>query len=307
MKHLPHLMIFAVLATGCGAKVNDGDKFASAVTSSAIAVDDQTQEVMDSLVDDLDEGAGESFPQGQELTYEPIDPLIIQQSFNSPLPNFTSTTEETPELCTRAVKQPCVGVTQEQEYDYCQVRLSQLTGMVTLSYSSEFNCEESSQAGRIVLSQVGDSVTRDISAQRIGPTGTITTVSGSATFERLESGFLINKDKFRIKTKDGKEKFNYHLEATDLEVNKLPRIGRRIHNGNITVTHNLAGFTGSHTFNEVRWETSCCYPSSGSIDVELTGSRERSETLTFSEVCGLVVASDEEGNEREIKLRNCRM
>jgi len=291
-----------ILTVGCGPKMNLGLK--EKYLSSASVVEESTQEVLDSLIDDIDEAGGEDFSQGEELTYESLPDEVIEQSFNE-APELSEDDEQ--KLCRRAVKVECNENKQQRTFDYCKLRKFELAGNVTLIHDSSESCEASYEAGRVVLSEVGDSVTRDVSIQRIGPSGGILTASGYASFEKISSGYKINKDKIRILSIKGQEKFNYRLVATDLEVNKLKRVGRKIKSGNITVTHNLASFTSSHTFNDLSWDTACCYPSSGSIDIELTGSKERSRSLSFSNICGLVSVNFGDGQSSEIKLKNCKM
>lgn len=88
--------------------------------------------------------------------------------------------------------------------------------------------------------------------------------------------------------------------------------GNRTVSGTSTTHHNLAKYTATHTFNSVAWGNStCCYPTSGSISTSYSGTNapSNSSTLTFSTTCGSAQFTTTTGSTTSspasITLENC--
>lgn len=78
-----------------------------------------------------------------------------------------------------------------------------------------------------------------------------------------------------------------HSITGSLTVTGSKPTSNRVVSGNITVYHNRADYTVVNTFNSVTWgDSSCKFPTSGSITAALSGSLSGSKTLTFTSTCG---------------------
>lgn len=78
-----------------------------------------------------------------------------------------------------------------------------------------------------------------------------------------------------------------HILTSDVTFTGSKSNNNRTMAGSTSVWHELAQYKAVNTFNNVTWGNStCCYPTSGSISTILTGSKTGSLTMTFSATCG---------------------
>jgi hypothetical protein len=80
--------------------------------------------------------------------------------------------------------------------------------------------------------------------------------------------------------------------------------GSRVVNGAVTVQHNLIKYTATATFNNVGWgEAGCCFPTTGSVTTTFSGGK--SESLSFSSICGEATLTTVNGKTVPITLQHC--
>jgi hypothetical protein len=82
----------------------------------------------------------------------------------------------------------------------------------------------------------------------------------------------------------------------------------RVVSGSVTVQHNLALYTASATFNNVGYsEPGCCFPTSGSVTTTFSKGPDsgKTETLSFSAICGDATLTTASGTTSQIELEHC--
>lgn len=98
-----------------------------------------------------------------------------------------------------------------------------------------------------------------------------------------------------------------HLVVTDLASQGRRSTGNLVVRGNVVVRHQVARYTATSTFDSVTWgSSSCCYPTSGTINTVFDGSVAGSATTTFSSSCGSASFSDPDGETTTLTLRQCQ-
>jgi hypothetical protein len=185
------------------------------------------------------------------------------------------------------------------------------SGTISLNFANGATCS---------LTGAGDSFTRTPEFGRTGPRGTIQTTSqnrqawdgntigGGMTISQVDGMGNLSLDidgihKILTRT-GGRTVFDMSVSTTSpLQINQLSRNGRNISSGVLSVHHNRARFTAEHTFQSVSYSSSCCYPTSGSISTDLTGTLNGNATVTFNG-CGKISVSFK-GNSKSYTLANC--
>jgi hypothetical protein len=79
-------------------------------------------------------------------------------------------------------------------------------------------------------------------------------------------------------------------------------------NGSVTVQHNLAKYNATATFNNVSYgEAGCCFPTGGSVSTTFMNGADmgKTETLSFSAICGQATLTDASGLTHDIELQHC--
>lgn len=82
----------------------------------------------------------------------------------------------------------------------------------------------------------------------------------------------------------------------------------RIVTGSITVQHNLLRYTATATFDSVGYaEPGCCFPTSGSVTTTFNNGSNvgKTETLSFSPVCGEATLTTASGSTEAVTLQHC--
>lgn len=81
----------------------------------------------------------------------------------------------------------------------------------------------------------------------------------------------------------------------------------RVVSGAVTVEHNLRKYTATATFNDVGYsEPGCCFPTSGSVTSTYEdGAKSRTESLTFSAICGEATFTNADGQTSALTLQHC--
>ncbi len=82
----------------------------------------------------------------------------------------------------------------------------------------------------------------------------------------------------------------------------------RIVSGAVTVQHNLAKYTATATFDSVGYaEPGCCFPTSGSVSTTFNDgpNKGKTESLTFSPICGEATLTTTSGTSEPLTLQHC--
>lgn len=90
----------------------------------------------------------------------------------------------------------------------------------------------------------------------------------------------------------------------------IGRAGRIVNSGVSTVTvevsHNISRYIASHNLTNVTWSTSeCCYPTSGTDTIKLSGSVTGTAQATFSATCGQATVTQSGQANKDVQFRNC--
>jgi len=103
--------------------------------------------------------------------------------------------------------------------------------------------------------------------------------------------------------------FDHFLKTTTpLTVTGTRAAGTRVITGGVmSLYHNRAKYTASTTFQNVAWtDSTCCYPTSGSLSTTFTGSLTGSTSMTFSSTCGEATHVDTSGVSTTVTLNQCQ-
>lgn len=127
----------------------------------------------------------------------------------------------------------------------------------------------------------------------------ITGVSGGHTVDILGLNLVSNRWNHTVTT-------NASLGGSSLNVNfpNYPGFGRTIQSGAIVVEHNLAKYVGIASFSNVAWNGTSCFPQSGSITTNFSGSKSGNEVLTFTGG-GSATLVENGGAPKNITLSHC--
>jgi hypothetical protein len=82
----------------------------------------------------------------------------------------------------------------------------------------------------------------------------------------------------------------------------------RVATGSVTVQHNLLKYTATATFNSVGYGLSgCCFPTSGAVSTTYVNGTNvgKTETLSFSDVCGDATLTTVDGASESLTLEHC--
>ncbi|HPI41077.1 MAG TPA: hypothetical protein PLJ21_09750 [Pseudobdellovibrionaceae bacterium] len=98
-----------------------------------------------------------------------------------------------------------------------------------------------------------------------------------------------------------------HILTSDLTAQGVRSAGTLSMSGTSSVWHQVAQYKAVNTFNSVVWgDSSCCFPTSGSITSLVTGSITGTATTAFSTTCGSATFTDVDGNSSTITLKQCQ-
>jgi hypothetical protein len=84
--------------------------------------------------------------------------------------------------------------------------------------------------------------------------------------------------------------------------------GSRVVNGSVIVEHNLLKYTAAAAFSAVGYgDVGCCFPTTGSVSTTFSNGTDagKTETLTFSSVCGDATLTRADGETQPITLAHC--
>ncbi len=211
----------------------------------------------------------------------------------------------------RAAYSVCNAGVKAQSYDGCTPLGGRFerSGEVELSFSQS-NCS---------LAVQGDSVVRTKVMSMNGPYGGQVNHStdqaqdylgqnygGGSKLTLLDSGYqleILGLHK-QVKVKN-QERLNISIRTLQpLFVNQIQRDGRQVTSGQIEYNHNLAQYTSKVTFTNLQWDSSCCHPLSGQLQLEYSGSRSGTSQVEFLS-CGSAQVTNAQGIVKQIELALC--
>jgi hypothetical protein len=210
----------------------------------------------------------------------------------------------------RAGDQPCVGNARTVTYNECLIpgTTFPLNGAINLEYTSN-SCS---------LATSGDSVTRTGNTSRSTRVGTATVssadhvdyqgrkVGGGIRLSRVSSTDYVVQILGLHKVYTTSQDYSIlHTSASQVTTSSglLERNGRIINGGVIELRHNVANYNVSIQPQQLRFEASCCFPTSGTLRLTYSGSIVGQGSVNFTG-CGTATISAL-SQQTDIQLRNC--
>jgi len=198
----------------------------------------------------------------------------------------------------RANTSTCTSGVKTKTYTSCTLSSSSFTvdGTVTLTYSDTVGC---------ALTNPGDTVNRTANMTYTGPLGIGVVTSNSAggtdfrgismtggltiTQGASASTYSIDVGGFeRVRTNSNGTLYDVTVRTTSSigVTGGLTRGVRVLNGGSYEASHNALGFVTKMSFSNVIYgSSSCCYPTSGTINLTFAGSVGGTGTVTFTD-CG---------------------
>ncbi len=213
--------------------------------------------------------------------------------------------------CWRPYYSPCVTGVKQADYNNCEIPNTTRTmdGQASLAYSQP-NCS---------LSTDGDTVQRTYALAITGPRGGIVSLSsasksdyrglsfgGGGKLTKVTGGHeLAVQGRHTTFTYKGKPLYSTSVRtlAPITVTGGLARANRHMTGGQLEVNHNIAQFTAVFTASNLGWSSNCCHPTSGSLNVTYSGSRNGSATVTFLG-CGTATV-DQGGQLSTLQMSYC--
>lgn len=207
------------------------------------------------------------------------------------------------------------------DFQDCSTSIANMKGGWTNTYNNTNACQQA-QDGAL---QSGQSVTRTSSNLVIegyyGGSLEFSTLAHSAYDETTipARGITVrNEGRYRsidvagarrtLKDKDGKTLFDISIENLNdiLMTGTRANRNRQINTGTLRIHENREKYSADLFFNSVKWtQSSCCYPTSGSIQARFDGSKSGMATLAFKSTCGVASYTDADGSQKDVTLIQC--
>lgn len=111
-----------------------------------------------------------------------------------------------------------------------------------------------------------------------------------------------------LKGPKGSTWFDYFIKTgSAITVSGTRSAGNRtISSGTLSIYHNKAKYTASHSFSNVVWgSSSCCYPTAGAIASSFSGTVTGTTSMTFTSTCGTATFVDTNGTPSNVTLSQC--
>jgi len=109
-----------------------------------------------------------------------------------------------------------------------------------------------------------------------------------------------------IKGTQGQRLADHSITSSGLTVTGTRATADRTVSGSLNLYHNLANYTATQTFTAVKWgSASCCYPTSGTISSNFSGSVTGTTLLTFTTTCGAATFQGSDGVSTSVALSQC--
>ena len=287
------ISVMAISLINCG---KDQDE-----SSIETAISDSVEMGITSIGGALDDQSGDSIALQK-------DNFKILKDLLNPLPKAYAST-----CLGRAIVRTCTSGIRYNEYENCTIPGTNqiLDGSVTLTYSDSVNCD---------LDSINESVTRTYDYTRTTSWGaTIRTFSedstdfegnsygGGATVTKTASGYelTINGKHKKRTSAFGRSSMDISLRTENALTitGGLSRVNRVVNGGQIVLAHNLAQYKVNLEPVNLQYSSSCCYPTSGTINIVYTGQVSGSGSVTFNG-CGEATAT-RDGEIFELELNSC--
>lgn len=213
--------------------------------------------------------------------------------------------------CWRPYYSPCVDGLKTADYDNCGIPNTSRTvdGQAALAYS-QLNCS---------LASEGDTVQRTYGLAITGPRGGVVSLTsanqadyrgisygGGGRLTKVSGGYeldVLGRHTSFVYRSRSIYSTSVRTLAPISVTGGLARATRRMTGGQLEVNHNIAGFTALFTASNLGWSSNCCHPTSGSLSVTYSGSRNGGATVTFSG-CGTATV-DQGGQQSTLQMSYC--
>jgi hypothetical protein len=227
---------------------------------------------------------------------ESIAPGFVSEERESPL--AIGTTNSYAACSFLSARSGCSANVSTVNWNSCSIGTAKLSGGWTNEYNSASTCStaqssalpsggsvtRSSASGLLVTYPGGATLTTDTQSHVtynsfVIPSTGITTMNSGGVRSVTIGGLR------RILRGPGGGKWFDHSLTGNLTVAGARATNNRVVNGSITLYHNLAHITATHTFNSVTWgQSSCAFPTGGYVQTSL--STGESLRLTYTSTCG---------------------
>lgn len=203
-------------------------------------------------------------------------------------------------------------------WNSCAVGTATLSGSWTEVYN-DTSCSMSTNGNTMTRMALGSGVvltgangatfTTDTSGgtaydgSTMGSTGVTVAITGSGRSIGVDSIHRV------LKGPKGSTWFDYFIKTgTAISVTGAKSTNdRTITSGSLSIYHNRAQYTATHSFSSVVWgDLTCCYPTSGVINSTFSGAVTGSTTMTFTNTCGMATFVDTTGASSAVTLTQCQ-
>jgi len=226
-----------------------------------------------------------------------------------------------------AARDACVGTAMTVVWDNCEMSTASginlmLSSGWTDTYDSATTCTQAQGGGS--LSTTGQTLTRTSSSFVItllaGATVTTDTNAQTTTYLNqtipgtgitLSVGassktITINGVHQVLRGPEGRVWFDHSLTSGPMTVTGTRAGGNRVINGEVTIYHNTEMYEAVSTLNNVTWGNStCCFPTSGTLTSAFSGSITGNSTMTYTATCGTASFTDTSGTTSSVSLSIC--
>jgi hypothetical protein len=316
-------VVLLLSSTGC-------KKSSSDTSTTTEAVVDSTSNIAEAAMSEA--GSQASATEGASSPFmASIDGFDTElQEFESDLINPADVFGVNPQAACSysSARGACSSTVATVTWGSCTIGTVTMTGGWTETYSSNAVCT----AGNLATGTNGDYVDRASTSQVAtlvsGITVTTDTQGGTAydgvavpagairTTKGASSRTIVSNPTTSavhrvLKGPLGTTWFDYYV-FPNLTVTGTRALSTRTATGTVTIKHNRALYSASHSFpttpagDVVTWgSSSCCYPTSGKITSTLSGAVSGTTTLTFSATCGAATFVDTDGASSSLTLTRC--
>lgn len=309
------LLTTLLLTVSCAKKSNDSD------STGGDAADDQVSYAVEAALSDIADNTSSSNT-SQIFQDQNIDPddLHAQSECSYATARDTS-------LCSSSQ-------TAIVTWGGCTKGTATITGTVTETYSgfgaavcslngnnSTVHRLISSSAPRVVTKASGATVTETMSPSTAWDGTTFPSATSGTVITRSESGtsngftcaanngchhVVVNGIESIRKGPRGTT-LSDHIVTSDFTYQGKKSSGNLVVSGTSTVWHQLASYKLVNTLNAVTWgDSTCCYPTSGTVTSAATGSLTGSATMTFTSTCGSASFVATTGETSTVTLSQCQ-
>ena len=212
-----------------------------------------------------------------------------------------------------AILQACDKGYKGADYNSCRIPLTgtTLSGTVDIDYSSptcslntgdslqhNYDLKFTSLNGQVYITS---KVQKNYLDKDVGGGAVITNISQAGGGPDTAQIDILGRN-VSYKTVVGRELVNYSVQTEDPAIIEggVDAPDRKILSGRIKVSHNRIKATAEYTITDLQYSSSCCYPISGQMDLQLTGSINKSGTINITS-CGEAELY-QDGSQEPVKL-----